>query len=54
METFLLTNARIYTMDKDQPKADSLAVGLPTPDKPNDGRILAVGEAEALRDKYLA
>ncbi len=52
VDIYLLTNARIYTMDHHQPIATGLAVGLPTPSKPNDGRILAVGDTETIQSRF--
>jgi predicted amidohydrolase YtcJ len=49
LEIYLLTNARIYTMDPTLPTATALAVGLPSPSLPNDGRVLAVGDEDTLR-----
>ncbi len=52
MEIYLLQNARIYTMDPNCPQAASLAIGIPSPAQPHDGRVLAVGEADFIQDQY--
>jgi len=52
LKIYLLENAHIITMDPNHPQAASLAIGIPSPSRPHDGRVLALGSVDDLRSRY--